>query len=129
MGYYTKEQIDQLLEETKQAAVEESLKALPGIIQTLIVSASKLQSVSTDFYKKNPDLEQHKPLVGQVIQELEGENPGISFEQLADKAGKTARERIGFSQGLTMEKPEKPSNEKLSEGMANLLDSFDTPDA
>jgi len=125
MSYYTKEQIDELLLKTKQEAVEEALRALPAIIQNLVVSASRLQKVSTEFYKDNKDLVEHKDLVGKIIQEVEADNPGISFEKITEEAAVETRKRLSFGDTLSSMPTPKPTEEKLRKGMESIMEAFD----
>ena len=125
MSYYTKVQIDELLLKVKQEAVEEALRALPAIIQNLVVSASRLQKVSTEFYKDNKDLVEHKDLVGKIIQEVEANNPGISFEKITEEAATETRKRLSFGSTLSSTPVAKPTEEKLRKGMESVMEAFD----
>lgn len=74
--------------------VEESLKALPSVMTHLSSQATYLKDLSSKFYKNNKDLNQHRPLITQIMMKVEGENPGMTYEKVIEESAKRAREVI-----------------------------------
>jgi len=85
-----------LLTRLMKLCVEESLKALPQVVAHISKNAAYLQKLTRDFYKdkNNKDLNEHKRLVAETIEKIEGENPGMSYEDVLDKAAIEARKII-----------------------------------
>lgn len=89
-------------------AVQEALKALPGVIKRLTSEATVLQTQARKFYEDNPDLVKHKQLVQKLIEKEEGSNPGIAFNKLLAQALPKIRERIVLKTSLKEISPFKP---------------------
>ena len=76
-------------------AVEESLKALPAVMTHLSGQAAYLRELSEKFYKDNPELSQHRPLVSKLIERTEANNPGMSYENVLSIAANEAKSHLG----------------------------------
>lgn len=72
-------------------SVEESLKALPHVMNHLSKQIEYLKRLSVKFYEDNKDLKPHKPFVAQVIEKVESENSGKPYEEILGIAAKKAR--------------------------------------
>lgn len=72
--------------ELMHLTIQETLKALPIINENLVKRSAFLQQKSIEFYEQNPELVQHKPVVADVIQRIEAENPGMDFENILSRA-------------------------------------------
>ena len=81
--------------------VEESLKSLPAVITHLSAQAAYLKGLSDSFYKENKDLGLHRNIVTAVIQSVESDNPGKSYEEILQLAAPLARERIRLLKNST----------------------------
>ena len=92
-------------------AVEESLKTLPTVVTHLAAQAAYLKELSDNFYKQNPDLAKEKMLMARCLEKVEGENPGLKYEDLLPKAARLARSRISAG--------------KILEGGREKLDEYD----
>jgi hypothetical protein len=57
--------------------------------------------MTSEFYQENPDLKEHKQLVAQVAERIEGERPGAGFKDVLIQAAKESRDVI--SQSKTMD--------------------------
>lgn len=85
-------------------SVEESLKALPHVMAHLSKQTDYLRSLSAKFYADNKDLINHKPLVAQIIEQVEAENPGSLYEKILEISATRAREAIArMSKGAPFE--------------------------
>jgi len=80
-------------------SVEESLRALPAVMTHIGSQVAYLKGLSDNFYDANKDLNAHRPIVAQVMETIEAENPGLSYEQVIKQAGPIARSRV-----LTLQK-------------------------
>lgn len=125
MEYYTKKEVDDIMIKVRQEAVEESLKVLPAVIQNLIASIGTIHEVSSKFYQDNPELVNHKKLVASIIQEVEADNPGSPFKEIADKAGLLTKERLKLNLNLSTDSADRPSDNKINEGLQNVMEAFD----
>lgn len=72
--------------ELMHLTIQETLKALPIINENLVKRSAFLQQKSIEFYEQNPELAKHKPLVAEVIQRIEAQNPGMDFEDILKHA-------------------------------------------
>jgi len=81
-------------------AVQEALKVLPIVNENLVRRSAVLHKKSEEFYTSNQDLLEHKPVVAQVIERIESENPGLSFDEVLKRAAPEARTAIGAEVGI-----------------------------
>jgi len=89
-------------------AVEEALKALPAVMSHLSQQAAYLRELSDEFYKNNPELANHKPLVSQIIERTEAANPGMAYKDVLSKASSEAKLHLGQLSNIKLVSP-KPS--------------------
>jgi len=75
-------------------AVEESLRALPFVVGNIINQAGTMKDMALKFYDENKDLEEHKDIVGRLLEEAEQRNPGITFNELLKDIAPKARQAI-----------------------------------
>jgi hypothetical protein len=85
--------------------VEESLKSLPFVLTHLSSQVAYLKGLSDEFYKQNKDLNQHRKLMVQTIESVEGENPGKTYEEILKIAAGRARKVIAEMSKVTDTKP------------------------
>ena len=78
-------------DELVQLAVQEALRILPIVNENIIKQSAVLHDKSKQFYVDNPELTQNKKLVAGVIERIEGENPGLAFEDILKKAAPEAK--------------------------------------
>ena len=74
--------------------VEESLKAIPSVMTHLSSQAGYLKDLSDKFYKNNKDLAEHRKIVAQTIEGIEGNNPGKPYAEILELAAVKSREVI-----------------------------------
>ena len=86
---------EQDLEKFQQHIVEMTLRTLPNTIEYLLRQTASIKKLSEDFFAKHKDLAAHKELVGQVLEQTEAENPGLSYDKLLEKVSTRSRTRIG----------------------------------
>ena len=83
-----------LMTKLVKLCVEESLKTLPQVMAHVSASAAYLKKTSDDFYKANKDLNKHRRLMAETIMKVEGENPGLKYTEVLEKAAEEARKII-----------------------------------
>lgn len=74
------------VDEFANQIIEECLRVAPQVMQTMAKNAAAMYQLSQDFYKENPELTEHKPLVIQTINQVEEENPGMPYNKVVGKA-------------------------------------------
>lgn len=107
---------EQEREEIINAAVERMLVLLPTVITNLVRNAAKIQGAVTKFYDQNPDLTEHKQLVGAAIERLESQHPGVAYDKLASMAAKEVRAMMSKVSSA----PQRPRLPRLAEMDASL---------
>jgi hypothetical protein len=118
-GSISEEDFSSLIESIIKRAVEESLRILPSVIDHLTQQVRMLQAMSEEFYKEHPGLCAHKELVAKVIEQIEAENPGLSYKDVLAKAALVASNRI--SQMPTLSSNSKmPNVKKLDSALGDL---------
>lgn len=81
-------------EQLVHIAVEEALKVLPGVMKSLMVQAAYVQKLNDSFYKDHGDLVNHKDLVLQTLERIEGSNPGTPYEKILEKTAEEVRKVV-----------------------------------
>lgn len=100
-GTLTAEDLDKFESRLCQRAVEEALRTVPSVVDHVTKQAFFLRKMSSKFYEEHPELAEHKELVTKTIEELEGSNPGLSFESLVAKAGVETKKKLKDMKKLT----------------------------
>lgn len=95
-------------------AVEKALLMLPEVVGNLIMNQAHLVRVNRQFYEKYPDFAKNKDVVASVVERLEGDNPGINYTELLDKAAPVIREQIRTMKGLNTTSITKPNRNLAS---------------
>lgn len=86
---------EQDLEKFQQHIVEMTLRTLPKTIEYLLKQSASIKQLSEDFFTRNKDLQNHKDLVGQVLEQTEAENPGMAYDKLLEKVEQRTRSKLG----------------------------------
>lgn len=114
------EELEKLLNKAIEEAVEGTLRAIPGVIKSLVVQAAHLQNAKDEFYASNKDLSMHKDVVASAMESIETNNPGISFEKMMKILGPEARKRLKDVKTSNAVVDERPSIEHVDH-LAGLL--------
>jgi hypothetical protein len=72
-----------------------TLRTLPKTIEYLLKQSASIKQLSEDFFTRNKDLQNHKDLVGQVLEQTEAENPGMAYDKLLEKVEQRTRSKLG----------------------------------
>ena len=79
-----------ITEEEKQEiidkACEKALLCLPEVVNALWKQKMEMQKLAKKFYDDNAEFGKHTDIVGSILERLEGENPGVPYASLLDKA-------------------------------------------
>ena len=90
-----KEAMNKVLTRVYQSAVEGVLRTIPQVINNLVQTQIDVYTKTSDFYKKNEDLQKMKQFVGVVANDLAGKHPDWSLEKLFDELGGDGKDNIG----------------------------------
>lgn len=105
----TSEERQQIVDEV----IERILLSLPELVGNLMTSHVSLLKINKEFYKNNKEFAGHKDIVASVVEKVEGENPGMEYSKILEKAAPIIRERLKISSKLNMDSVAKP-NRNLS---------------
>ena len=94
-------------------AVEKALLVLPEVVGNLMMSQARNQKLIKDFYDKHPDLVSNEHIVAATVEQVEGNNPGLKYEEILAKSVPLIRERLRSSKLLDTKNPGRP-NRNLS---------------
>jgi hypothetical protein len=105
----TEEERQSIINEAK----EQTLLAIPEVIGNLIQNHLHLIKLNKKFYDEFPEFNKNRDLVAQVVEYVEGKNPGIDYEQVLKQAVPVIRERMKTVKSLDLKNITKP-NRNLS---------------
>lgn len=88
------EKFDLVMDEVVKVAIERALIHLPKLILAQVANANSVGRLVEEFYLTNRDLRSHKPLVGNTINRLHVENPGMDTQELLAKVASEVRAAI-----------------------------------
>jgi hypothetical protein len=88
------EEANVILGKLRDQIVEQVLLSIPMAVVNLVNYSKTLKNSAEEFYRENPDLIEHKALVGKVLQVLESERPGDEIESLLSDAKEIVNERL-----------------------------------
>jgi len=104
-----------ITEEERQSiineAVEKALLMLPEVVGNLITNQVSLIKINRQFYSKYPEFAKNKDIVASVIEMVEGNNPGVDYEELLKRAVPMIKERIKTVQNLDKLSVTKPNRD------------------
>ena len=80
------QEFNKFLEEFKQ----EIFLSIPEIVLRHIEEGNKAQKLVSKFYKKNPELQKHRVLIGSLANKIASDNPELSSEEVFNLTAKKA---------------------------------------
>jgi hypothetical protein len=108
-----------ITEEERQSiineAVEKALLKLPEVVGNLLMNQANILRLTRTFYEKNPELTNSKDIVASVIENLEGNNPGLKYEELLEKAVPLIKEQIKTTSSMDFKSINKPPRQLTSD--------------
>ena len=93
----------------KNEIIEQIFLKLPEIIGNLMSSQASLNKLNKKFYSDNPEFRNNKDLVVNVIEEVEGKNPGKDYESIVKLATPIIRQRMGIVNKLNTNNVHRPA--------------------
>lgn len=84
------------------AACEKALLLLPEIVGNLIMSKAGMAKLVADFYQNHPELRKHSLLVSGTIEHVEGQNPGMKYEDILTLALPEIERRVRMASELDL---------------------------
>ena len=96
----------QLATKLHESVTEATLRSIPNIVKSNIVTMTALQRAADSFYDSNPDLKPFKKVVASVFEELSGQNPGKDYGEILDQLAPEVRKRLNLQP--TKNKPKAP---------------------
>lgn len=115
-----RQSLQEVFDQFVHQAVEQALRSLPGVINSLAAQAAQMQEATGEFYRSNPDLIDHKPLVAKTLEQLEAEHPGLTIQELTAKLVPEVRSKLKNYQKLSGQEEAKPSLDHLDH-LAGML--------
>ncbi len=104
-----------ITEEEKQEiinlAVEKALLALPETVGNLMASQAAYSKMNSQFYKDHKEFVNHKQIVASVIEQIDGKNPLLTYEEKLEKAAPIIKERIALVGKLDMTTVKQPNRD------------------
>jgi hypothetical protein len=89
--------------------VEKTLLAIPEVIGNLIQNHLHLLKLNKKFYQEFPEFNEKRDIVAQVVEYVEGKNPGVDYEQILKQAVPVIRERMKTVSSLDLKNLTKPN--------------------
>lgn len=98
---------------------EELLLMIPDVIGNLIMNHVGMIRMNKKFYEDNPDLAGSKDVVASVVEMVEGENPGMDYQAILDRAIPLIKARIKNTKNLNMTEVKRPNRNLSSLTLGN----------
>jgi len=92
------------ISDARKVLGEETLRAIPDIVKSNIVTMTNLQKASEEFYNENEDLRPFKKVVASVFEELSSENPDKHYGEILKDVGPEVRRRLDLHKKATQPK-------------------------
>lgn len=81
-------------EEIINAAVEKAILSLPTVMGSLMAQQAMYSKLNSAFYKDYPDFAKHKDVVASTIEQVDGQNPLLAYEEKLAKAVPLIEQKI-----------------------------------
>ena len=90
---------------------ERLLLSLPPTCTSLITELKAQSDIRSKFYRDNPQFKGREDVVRHVVNQIDGENPLLSYKEKIEKSVPEIRRRIAQMDGLNMSVGQKPGIE------------------
>lgn len=87
-----REKLNEVLKKVQNDTLQGVFRSIPRIIATLIPHHITFYNKTAEFYKNNPDLYQHRKVVGELIDEAAAKNPSWNLDTLLEFVGGKAND-------------------------------------
>ena len=88
--------LNKIYQRARTDAQEATLRSIPEVVKSSVVQQSTMQEKVTKFYKDNPDLTEWKGAVATVAQEIAGQHPEWTTDQVFLETEKETRRRLNL---------------------------------
>jgi hypothetical protein len=106
--------LNEVLSRVYNQCYEDVIKVLPAIFMNISTHMGSMEALVKDLYDKNKDFVGYEELVRNTIGKVEGDNPGLSYEKMIERAIPKIKEGIKKSALYDIKLPErKPLNPSL----------------
>lgn len=119
IGELTYEDALMIVSKLIRVSAEESLKMLPTVMSHMTKQAAHLRDISEKFYLNHPELQMNKKMVAEIIEKVESENPGQSYEKILELTVPIAQSRLKTLKSVHTKIGSK-SLEDLDDGLGKL---------
>ena len=89
--------MNSVLKHATTIATQQVLRSIPNVVYQQVNYVTQIQRVAEAWWKENEDLKPVTNLVTQAIDKEAAENPGKSFEEIFNEAGKKIRKTLGLA--------------------------------
>lgn len=103
-------------EEIINIVCEKVFLAIPEVIGNLMTQQSIMHKMNTKFYEEHKEFVKHKKIVASVMEEFEGKNPLVPYEEIIKMSIPEIRKRISIVGDLDMTSVDKSPNRNFSNG-------------
>lgn len=95
-----------ITEEEKQEiidkAVEKALLMIPDVVGNMMTQHAVLSKINSKFYSEHPEFKDKKDVVVSIVEEIDGKNPTMNYEEILKLAVPMIKDRIKAMSGLNM---------------------------
>lgn len=74
--------LNEVLTRVHNHAVETAMLRTPALAANLIKTSASLKTLTDNFIKDNPGFKDNMPLVQEIVQRVESENPGLTYTEV-----------------------------------------------
>lgn len=78
--------LNEVLSRVHNRAVEDAIRMTPELAARLLKNTSAIVGMLDSFNKAHPEFKGHEDVVRKVLQDVESENPGDSYDRILEKA-------------------------------------------
>jgi uncharacterized protein with HEPN domain len=98
-------------EEIINKAIERMLLIIPETIGHLMASKATQHKINQKFYADYPEFKDRKDAVASVVEKIENENHGLSYDEILKKSVPEIRKRIATTNKLDMKVSQNPNRD------------------
>lgn len=98
-------------EEIIAKATERALLSLPEVVGNLMQNHAAMVKQNRDFYAKYPEFKDHKQVVVEAVEMIDGQDTLIPYESKLEKAIPEIRKRIALMGTLDMKSVSSPKRD------------------
>lgn len=116
-GNITPDLLEELADRVFNKAVERALAMMPHAMGGLLKYAAKIKGIEVGYLKDNPDLEDHRVRLKELVGTTSSDHPDWDIEKIVEESGIALRKEIKTTSSIgaiDIESLEAPSKEKLN---------------